>query len=222
MRKSVASIGVAIAAISLGIGLAGCGKESKTTSASTSASTSTSVATTSARASGPNETLGDYFTKNNIQETPVGHNTPGAPTINLPVPDGWTQLPQSEDAPYGGIKLNAPTDQADPATFRFLLEKLTGNVNTDQLLAASVGDLKNQKDYDGSDGQKSTLGGFPAYQILGTYTKDGAKRVGAQKTVVIQGKDGIYLLLLRGRGLKGDMNAITDATNVLDKTTITP
>jgi Probable lipoprotein LpqN len=219
MKKTVASIGVAIVAISLGIGLVGCGKESK----KTTTSTSTSVATTSARASGPNETLGDYLKKNNIQETAVSHNTPGAPTINLPVPDGWTQLPESEDAPYGGMKLNAPTDPADPATFRFLLEKLTGNVNTDQLLAASVGDLKNQQDYDGSDGQKSTLGGFPAYQILGTYTKDGAKRVGAQKTVVIQGKDGIYLFVLRGRGLRADINMITDATNVIDeKTTITP
>jgi hypothetical protein len=221
MKKSVASIGVAIVAISLGIGLVGCGKESKKTTTSTS--TSTSVATTSVRASGPNETLGDYLKKNNIQETAVSHNTPGAPTINLPLPDGWTQLPESQDAPYGGIKLNAPTDPTDPATFRFLLEKLTGTVNTDQLLAASVGDLKNQQDYDGSDGQKGTLGGFPAYQILGTYTKDGAKRVGAQKTVVIQGKDGIYLLVIRGRGLRADMNTITDATNVIDeKTTITP
>src|SRR6185312_3574741 len=110
MRKSALAVGVAIATISLGVGLVGCGSDSKTSKESTSTSTSTSTTTsakptttTSAEASGPHETLDEYFKKNNIQETPITHNTPGAPVVDLPVPEGWSQLPESEDAPYGGI-----------------------------------------------------------------------------------------------------------------------
>ncbi|MFZ0834385.1 MAG: LpqN/LpqT family lipoprotein [Mycobacterium sp.] len=227
MKKPVATIGVALAAISLGLGLVGCGKDSKsddktTTSTSTSTSTSTTTTTTSAQPSSF-ESFDDYLKANKIGETIVHHDTPGAPVIDLPVPAGWSQLPESEDAPYGGIVLDAPADPNDPANFRALLEKLSGNFNTDELLAASVSDLRSQQNFDGGEGQKSTLGGYPAYQILGSYTKDGAQRIGAQKTVIIEGKDGMYLLALIGRGPEADSDAIRQATAVVDeKTTITP
>src|ERR1700758_52562 len=110
MKKSAAAIGVAIAAISLTVGVVGCGKESKSSKASSSTSTSTSTTakptSTSAQASGPNETIADYIKQNNIQETMITHDTQGAPTIDLPVPDGWKTIPESADAPYGGIIFN--------------------------------------------------------------------------------------------------------------------
>lgn len=224
MKKSAGVLGVAIAAISLGVGLAGCGKEEKTSSTTTTTSptTTTSTTTTSAQAAGPNQTLDEYLKQNNIQETLVSHDTPGAPVVDIPTPDGWTTLPESEDAPYGGFELNSPSDPADPVKFEFLLEKLTGNINTDELLRVSVGDLKNQPGFDGGDGATGTLNNQPAYQIGGSYTKDGQQRIGAQKSVVIPGKDGTYLLLIIGRGPDADAQAIMDATGWIDeKTTIT-
>lgn len=225
MKKSAVAMGVAIAAISLSVGLVGCGKDSKpsTTSTSTSTTTTSAAATTSAQASGPAQTLEEYLQANNIQATVVTHGTPGAPTIDLPVPEGWSQLPESEDAPYGGISYDAPSDPASPVAFKARLSKLTGKIDTDKLLVASVGELKNQQGFDGGDGEKSTLSGFPAYQILGSYTKNDAQRVGAEKTAVIQGADGIYLLEIAGSGPEADAQAIQNATNVIDeKTTITP
>ncbi len=227
MNKSAAIVGVAIAAISLSVGLVGCGKDSKTSTTSTSTTTSptttSAAATTSAQASGPAQTLEEYLQANNIQATVVTHGTPGAPAIDLPVPEGWSQLPESEDAPYGGISYDAPSDPASPVAFKARLSKLTGKIDTDKLLVASVGELKNQQGFDGGDGEKSTLSGFPAYQILGSYTKNGAQRVGAEKTAVIQGADGIYLLEIAGSGPEADAQAIQNATNVIDeKTTITP
>ena len=228
MKKSAAFIAAAIAAISLGVGVVGCGKESKssTTSTSTSTSTSTPTATTtstSTQASGPTETIDDYLKKNNIQVTPVSHNTPGAPTIDLPVPDGWRQLSESAEAPYGGIQLNG-SDPERPTTIVASLDKLTGNVDTDKLLAATPGGLKNEPGYAGGDGERSTLAGFPAYQVGGDGTsKSGKKIVVAHKAVVIQGKDGLYLLRLAAGGLETDSSALMDATNAIDeKTTITP
>jgi hypothetical protein len=106
--------------------------------------------------------------------------------------------------------------------FEFLLEKLTGNINTDEMLRVSVGDLKNQPEFDGGDGQTGTLNDQPAYQILGSYNKNGQKRVGAQKSVAIPGSNGTYLLLIIGRGPDADSQAIMDTTNWIDeKTTIT-
>ena len=177
-----ATVGVAIVAISLGVSLAGCGSDSKsdtkspseTTSTSTSAKTS-AAPTTSAQASGPNETIADYVKQNNIQETPVTHSTPGAPTIDLPVPEGWSQLPESPDAPYGGIVFGTPAAPNDPPKILAMVSKLTGAVDTDKLLSYAPGELKNLPGFDGGDGEKDSLSGFPAYQIGGMYTRDGVQ-----------------------------------------------
>lgn len=228
MKKSAAAMGLAIAAISLSVGLAGCGSHSKSTTTSSSSSTSSATTTTtttstSAQASGPNQTIADYIKQNGIQETTISHSTPGAPTIDLPMPDGWKTVPESADAPYGGIVFNTPTDPNDPPKILAIVEKLTGNVDPDQLLAVAPGEVKNLQGYDGGDGEKSTLSGFPAYQLGGNYTKDGTQRVIAQKTVVIQGKDGLYVLQLNAEGPQPDKTPLMDATNVIDdKTTITP
>ena len=225
MKKPAAAVGVA-AVISLAVVLAGCGpgskseKSSTSTFTSTSTSTSTSTAATSAR--GAPQTIDDYIKQNNITETMISHDTPGAPTIDLPVPDGWKLIPESDDAPYGGIVFDTPTDPQDPPRVIAVLRKLTGDVDPDKLLAAAPGDVKSLPGFDGGDGQKGTLAGFPAYEIGGTAQKNGQPRLVAQKTVVIQGKDGIYLLQLNASGPEADSAALMDATKEIDdKTKIT-
>ena len=128
----------------------------------------TTTTSTSAQPSGQNQTIADYFKQNNIQETPTKHDTPGAPTIDLPVPDGWTVIPEGADAPYGGIVSNTPTDPTDPPKVIAVVNKLTGNVDDDKLFAAASGELKNLPEFDGGEGDKAQLGGFPAYEIGGT------------------------------------------------------
>jgi len=67
------------------------------------------------------------------------------------------------------------------------------------------------------------LGGFDATQIGGTYTKDGVKRAIAQKTVVIPGQDGLYVLQLNADGTEDQTGSLMDASNVInEQTTITP
>ncbi len=223
-----------VAAIVVGVVLVGgltilaVVQSSKSSNTSTSTSTSTSTATTSApsmfaQTSGPNETIADYIKKNNIQETTITHGTPGAPTIDLPVPEGWIRIPEGADAPYGGIVFNTPTNPKDPPKIITIVEKLTGNVDTDKLLAVAPGEVKNLPGYNGGDGQKSTLSGYPGYLIAGSYTKNGVTRMVAQKTVVIQNKDGIYVLRLNAEGPQADADALMRVTDVIDqKTTITP
>lgn len=224
----VAAVSIVVLALIGGMIILVGVQSSESSNTSTSTSTSTSTATTSApsafaQASGPNETIGDYIKKNNIQETTITHGTPGAPKIDLPVPVGWTWIPEGADAPYGGIVFNTPTGPKDAPKIIAIVAKLTGYVDTDKLLAVAPGEVKNLPGYNGGDGRKSTLSGHPAYQIAGSYTENGVTRMVAQKTVVIQSKDGVYVLQLKAEGPQGDANALNDVTGVIDQqTTITP
>ncbi|SON58931.1 hypothetical protein MSIMFI_00412 [Mycobacterium simulans] len=220
-----------VATVALSLTLVGCGSDNKsetktTTSTTTSTSTSTTAPPTTSGTAGPqaNYTIADYIRDNHIQETPVHHGDPGSPTINLPVPNGWKLLPESSNAPYGGIVFTQPGDPNDPPTIVALVSKLTGDVDPAKIIQFAPGELKNLPGYEGSgDGSASTLGGFQAWQLGGSYTKNGKKRTVAQKTVVITGPNGVYVLQLDADALDAETGELMDATNVIDEqTTITP
>jgi hypothetical protein len=234
MRKSVRAGVIAIAAVSLGLGLVGCGSDTKTepsakeSTSKTSAASSTSAAASPAaptQAAGPNKTIVDYIKENGITEAPVKRGEPGAPTIVLPFPPGWKDAgPETPEWAYGAI---ISTDQAmgpQPPSIIALVSKLTGNVDPAKVLEFSAGEIQNLPDYDGAtEGSPSSLAGFDASQIGGMYTKDGVKRAIAQKTVVIPGQGGLYVLQLNADGTEDQMGALMDATSVIDEqTTITP
>jgi hypothetical protein len=74
-----------------------------------------------------------------------------------------------------------------------------------------------------NQGEGSTLSGFPAYQQGGSWKQDGHTKLVAQKTVVIQRPDGLYVLQLNADGLLNPRKILDDATSVVDEqTTITP
>jgi tetratricopeptide (TPR) repeat protein len=222
----VAAVSIVVVALVGGLIILAVVQSSKSSNTSTSTSTSTTTASapsTSAQASGPNETIADYIKKNNIQETTITHGTPAAPTIDLPVPEGWTRIPEGADAQYFGIVFNTPTNPDDPPKITATVKKLTGNVDTDNLLAVAPGEVKNLPGYKGGDGKKGTLSGYPTSQLGGPYTKNGVTRIVAQNTVVIQSENGIYLLQLNAEGPEADADALRAATGVIvQKTTVTP
>ena len=224
---------IAIAAVALGLGLAGCGSDTKTesttskkeTTSETKSSTSSAAPTTSAQAAGPNYTIVDYVRDNGIVETPVKRGDPGSPTIDLPFPPGWEDAgPKTPEWAYGAIISSDPAFAADPPTVLALVSRLTGDVDPAKVLEFAAGEIKNLPDYEGAEeGSPSTLSGFDASQIGGMYTREGVKRAIAQKTVVIPGQDGLYVLQLNADGTEDQMGALMDATSVIDEQTkITP
>ncbi|OBK14520.1 LpqN/LpqT family lipoprotein [Mycobacterium asiaticum] len=225
-----------LATVAVSLTLAGCHTETKTeTKTSTSTSTSTSTVTSSAPTSSAtpgaqaNKTIADYIVENHITETPVHPGDPGSPTINLPTPNGWQPLPPG-GAPYWGLAYGQPADAADPPTLAALVSKLTGNVDPNKILEYAPGELKNLPGFEAGsgNGKESTLGvppgqSFKAWQFGGSYTKNGKRRTVAQKTVVIPGADGVYVLQINADALEDEMGPLMDATNVIDEqTTITP
>jgi len=237
--RPTAICGTAAIAMALAIALSGCGSNTKT-EPSTSASASKTTSTTSAKpapstkpkvaqrdedATGPNPTIASYIKDNNIQETPVKRGDPGSPTIDLPVPDGWE--PAGEDTPdwaYSAIVYTGPDAGEYTPSIVALVSKLTGNVDPQKIIDLAPGELNNLPGWKAmNEGEASTLGEYPAYQLGGTWTQDGQTKIVAQKTVVIPGSDGLYVLQLNADGLEDQKEMIGAATDVIDsQTTITP
>jgi hypothetical protein len=238
--KRTAITGTAAIAAALAIVLSGCGSDTKTapsTSPSTKTSTSTSTSAKAAPSSkpkvaprdedakGPNPTIASYIAENNIQETPVKRGDPGSPTIDLPIPDGWE--PAGTDTPdwaYGAIVYTGPDAGDYTPSLVALVSKLTGNVDPQKIIDLAPGELNNLPGWKAmNEGQASTLGEYPAYQLGGTWTQDGQTKIVAQKTVVIPGSDGLYVLQLNADGLEDQKEIIGAATDVIDTDTkITP
>jgi Probable lipoprotein LpqN len=212
--------------VALSLALVGCGSDNKSetktstsTSTSTSTVTSTTVATSTAPGAHAHKSLTDYFTENHITQTAVGRGDPGSPTIDLPMPPGWQKADQS-GASYGTIAAAQPTNPSDPPTISALVAKLSGDVDPAKLLEYAPGELQNLPGYQGTgNGSASTLSGFQAWQISGTYMKDGKKRAVAQKTVVIPGQGAIFVLQLNADGPDSDEGPLMEAMNIVDERT---
>jgi Probable lipoprotein LpqN len=233
MTRSSRAGAIAIAAIAVGIGLSGCGSDTKsepspakeTTSAETSATATKAVPSTPAEAAGPKKTIVDYIKENGIVETPVHRGDPGSPTIDLPFPPGWEDAgDRTPKLAYSLIVFTDPAMAQDPPTILALVSKLTGNVDPAKILEYAPGEIQNLPGYEGAtEGSPSTLSGFDATQIGGLYTRNGVKRGIAQKTVVIPGQDGLYVLQLNADGTEAQMGTLMDATTAIDEQTkITP
>lgn len=240
--STAARIAAVVAAATLAVGMVGaCSSdsggsstaESTSTAAATtttSASTTTSKnklapATTTAPAAGPNYTIADYISEEGIVETPVFPGDAGAPEIVLPFPDGWEDAAdQTPEWAYGAIIYTGPESATYTPSMIAIVSKLDGNVDPEKLIEYAPGEVQNLPGYAPiGEGTASTLAGFPAYQISGTYTgDDGQELVSAQKTAVIQGADGLYILQINVDGTSDQLDLLASATQTVDEqTTIT-
>ena len=238
--RATAITGVAAAFTALAVVLSGCGSDTKTeasgsASAETSSKSSASKTSTSkkprvkqspeAEAPGPNPTIASYIQENEIVEVAVAMGDPGSPTIDLPVPEGWEPL-SAEDKPewaYGAIAYTGPEGAEYTPSLVAIVSKLTGNVDPQTIIDLSSGELNNLPGYSAlNEGATSTLGEYPAFQLGGTWESDGQTKIVAQKTVVIPGQDGLYVLQLNADGLESQTDIVSTATDVIDaETTIT-
>ena len=237
--KPTALIRCAAAAVVLVATACGTSETESGTPVAESSETATTTATTSAAAApsreriaprqesapGPATTIADYIAENDIRETPVFRGDPGAPTIDLPFPEGWQDA--GADTPewaYGAIYYSGPGAEEYTPSIVALLSRLTGDVDPDAIIEYAAGELTNLPGWEPlSRGRTSTLSGFPAYQLGGTWVQDGVTKVVAQKTAVIPGADGLYVLQLNADGLESQLDIIGPATDIIDdQTVITP
>jgi Probable lipoprotein LpqN len=232
MQRTLTSTGTTIAVVAIAIGLAGCGSspssnnaaaKSSTAAASATAGTPQSKVAPRITAQGPNPSIASYFDQSHITATPVHKGDPGAPTINFPIPDGWADAgPDTPATAYWAIVDNGPEAAKYTPSIVATLSKLDGDVDPQKLIELAAGATKNLPGFKQmGDGNEDNLGGFPAYQLGGTWTQDGQTRAVADKVVVINGNDNIYLLELNADCLPDQVEKALPATVTIDeKTTI--
>lgn len=227
---------IAVTVVVLGVALAGCGSKTVSgtateatgtdgTSETSSAPTKTKAEGTGTPTAGHQYTIVDYIRDNNITETPVHRGDPGTPTLDLPIPEGWADATSSApEWAWGAIVSTDPAFEADPPSIIALMSKLTGDVDPAKILEYAPNEIRNLPGYENQgDGSAGQLSGFDAYQIGGTYVKDCATRLIAQKTVVIPGSDGLFVLQFNADGTEDQMGPLMDATSAIDnQTVITP
>jgi hypothetical protein len=141
------------------------------------------------------------------------------------VPEGWELAGESTpEWAYGAILYTGPEGAEYTPSIVTLVSKLTGDVDPQKIIDLAPGELNNLPGYKPlNEGATSTLGDYPAFQLGGTWESDGQTKIVAQKTVVIPGADGLYVLQLNADGLESQAELVGAATDVIDSdTTITP
>lgn len=244
MRPLTTALGAPVALIALGLALSGCGSNGTTTASSTSSGSSASSGSSSSSSSASSasssaatktspaapakaETIADYVKEGGFAEAPVRRGEPGAPVVDLPVPANWVDAgDKTPEWAYSAIVYADPAMATDPPTITAIMSKLTGDVEQAKIFEYAPGELKNLPDFEGAgEGSDAKLGGFDAFQIGGSYVRDGVKRMIAQKTVFIPATDGsgAFVLQLNADGTEDQIGPLMDATSEIDeKTVITP
>ena len=67
--------------------------------------------------------------------------------------------------------------------------------------------------------QRDKVGGFDAIDYVGTYVWQGQSRAVGQQTIVIPGKDALFVLQLNGEAPKGQEQAVIDAAKTIREQT---
>ena len=168
---------------------------------------------------GPNKTLTDYFAANGITQTPVRAGEPGAPTVTIPVPPGWSDAgPEIRPGAYAEFLYDDASNPDDVPFVEILFSRLDGAADPAQVLEYAPGELRNLSDYRPvSEPAASNLSGFEAVALGGLYTKNGEERLIAQKTVVVPSQNGLFVLQMNADAPKADAPALQLATVVIDE-----
>jgi Probable lipoprotein LpqN len=216
--------GLALAVTVSALGASACNSSSKPAPSSSSTSkpsTSAVAAPTSAPPStpaAPKKTIQDYLREKNITAQQLHPGDAGAPTLNMPLPQGWVDAgAQTPKEAWSASRFDDPSMKADPPTITVLVTKLPGG-NADEVLQYAPGELQNLQGWqDAGTNCNATLGGFKACQVGGMYSQDGKDRLIAQKTAAIPTKDGVILLQVKASGTKETIAPLMDATAAIDK-----
>ena len=141
MKRIAAINGVAIAITALGIGLVGCGSPSSSNHAASKTSTTSTTSKPQSKVAprttvpGPNPTIASYIQQSGIADAPVHRGDPGAPTLNLPIPDGWADAGQDTPATaYWAIIDNGPEAAKYTPSIVATVSKLVGDVDQQKIL----------------------------------------------------------------------------------------
>lgn len=215
------------ATTTLAVGLTACDVKLETSPKSTSASTSSSNPTTTTQVGDVEPStqlsIADYLKELGITDQKAEPGVDGAPTLSIPTPADWADAgDETPDYSVGAIVYRGPevkTASYIPNVVA-LMSKLPAGVDTDKLLSLARGELENLPEFSQfGPPTRDTLSGFPSVKYAGKYNREGSPTVIAQQTVVIQGRDAVYVLQLNATAGEAESEILMTATNEIDRGT---
>lgn len=176
----------------------------------------TSHSTEAQPAEGAN--LHQYIVDNQIAEVPIKKDQPGTPTVEFPLPPGWSPAgDQTPDWAYGAIFYGDKPKPLDESTFMYAIaSKLTGDVDEEKILELAPGQLNELPGFKPFHApERRKVGGFDSVNYVGTYLRDGKTRSVGQETVVVPGKDGLFVYQLNAEAPEGQEQVVIDAADII-------
>lgn len=165
--------------------------------------------------------LHQYIVDNGIAEVPFKKDEPGTPKIDFPFPPDWSPAgARTPDWAYGAIVYDKAPDPANPAFMYAIANKLTGNVEPQKILELAPGQLNELPEFKPREAPSlDKVGGYDAIDYVGTYVWEGEKRAVGQQTIVIPGKDAVFVLQLNAEAPRGQEQAVVDAVKLIGEQT---
>ena len=165
--------------------------------------------------------LHSYIMDNKIAEVPFKKGDPGTPTIAFPFPPDWRSAgDRTPDWAYGAIVYDKAPDPENPPFMYAIASKLTGNVDPAKILELAPGQLNELPEFSPREApQRDKVGGYDAIDYVGSYVWDGKRRSVGQQTIVIPGKDAVFVLQLNGEAPEGQEQAVIDAARLIREQT---
>ncbi|WP_246231337.1 LpqN/LpqT family lipoprotein [Mycolicibacterium sediminis] len=170
-------------------------------------------------------TIADLIKDNNLAEEALRPGNPGAPTIDLPVPPGWTDAGgQTPSWAWNAVYLPDASMSADPPNVITLVNKLTGR-GSEHAFSYALGEVANLNNFQGDAPRPMQISGFNAWQQGGTFTReDGVERAIVQTTVAIPAPGGgVVIMQSNADAPRDQLQLITDVATARNAaTTIAP
>ncbi|HPX37854.1 MAG TPA: LpqN/LpqT family lipoprotein [Mycobacterium sp.] len=166
-------------------------------------------------------TLNAYITANKIAEIPFKKDDPGTPKLEFPLPPDWSPAgDRTPDWAYGAIVYDKAPDPENPPFMYAIASKLTGNVDPAKILELAPGQLNELPGFSPREApNRDKVAGYDAIDYVGTYMWDGQRRLVGQQTIVIPGKDALFVLQLNGEAPEGQGQPVVDAVKLMNEQT---
>lgn len=219
MTSLTTAAAAGLVAAALGLAVSGCSTATETRTADeTSAATSAAAAAADA---GDRVTLNRYIEDNDIAEYPIKPGDPGTPEIDFPIPPDWRIVrDEKPDWAYGAIVYDKAVDPDKPPFIYAIGVKLTGDADPAKILEYAPGQLNDFPQFTAlGEPETDSLGGFEAIDYVGTYVRDGEPWAVGQQTVVIPGKDALFVLQLNAQAPQGQEDVVIDAFKIISEQT---
>ncbi|MUL68354.1 hypothetical protein BOO86_28055 [Mycobacterium sp. CBMA 234] len=167
------------------------------------------------------QTIATYLKGNNIQESLVHRNEPGAPVVTMPTPAGWADAgPQTPVFAYQSLVYNGPGAGTYRPSATALISRLGPNADPQKIIDFAPGELNNLPGFTATDtGTAGTVDGHQSFQLAGSWNSNGVTKLITQNTVVIQDGTGLYVMQINIDGVADQAEIIKQIAAAIDHDT---